>query len=81
MMSGVQYLCISPLGAQFTKMAANGSEKAFCVFTFHECRSVTIVQRQGCSYRAPVTYVTKTWSVVLLNKKKIHILLSQVYCA
>ena len=27
---------------------------------------------------APVRYVTKTWSVVLLNKK-IHILLSQVY--
>ena len=32
-----------------------------------------------CIYRAPVRYVTKTWSVVLLNKK-IHILLSQVYC-
>ena len=28
MLCGVQYLCISPLGAQFTKMAANGSEKA-----------------------------------------------------
>ena len=28
---------------------------------------------------APVRYVTKTWSVVLLNKK-IHILLSEVYC-
>ena len=27
-------------------MAANGSEKAFCVLTFRECRSVTIVQRQ-----------------------------------
>jgi hypothetical protein len=26
---------------------------------------------------APVRYVTKTWSVVLLNKK---VLLSQVYC-
>ena len=30
-------------------------------------------------YYKPVRYVTKTWSVVLLNKK-IHILLSQVYC-
>ena len=30
--------------------------------------------------RAPVRYVTKTLSVILLNKK-IHILLSQVYCA
>jgi len=29
--------------------------------------------------RAHVRYVTKTWSVVLLNKKK-HTLLSQVYC-
>jgi len=29
--------------------------------------------------RAPVRYVTKTWSVVLLNKET-HILLSQVYC-
>jgi len=25
--------------------------------------------REGCTYRAPVRYVTKTWSVVLLNKK------------
>ena len=33
---------------------------------------------KGCTYRAPVRYVTKTWSVVLLNKK--YILLSQVYC-
>ena len=33
--------------------------------------------RQGSGL--PVRYVTKTWSVVLLNKK-IHILLSQVYC-
>jgi hypothetical protein len=59
-------------------MEANGSEES-CVFMFHECRSVTIVQRQFCTYRAPVRYVTTTWSVVLLNKK-IHILLSQVYC-
>jgi hypothetical protein len=49
------------------------------VLTFHECRSVTIVQRQFRTYRASVRYVTKTWSVVLLNKK-IHILLSEVYC-
>ena len=34
---------------------------------------------KGCTYRAPVRYVTKTWSVVLLNKIK-HSLLSQVYC-
>ena len=27
-------------------MAAKGSEKAFCALTFHECRSVTIVQWQ-----------------------------------
>ena len=25
---------------------------------------------KGCTYRAPVRYVTKTWSVVLLDKKK-----------
>jgi len=29
-MCGVQWLCISTLGAQFTKMAAKGSEKATC---------------------------------------------------
>jgi len=34
---------------------------------------------KGFIYRAPVRYVTKTWSVVLLNKKK-HIHLSQVFC-
>ena len=27
---------------------------------------------KGCTYRAPVRYVTKTWSVVLLNKKYIY---------
>jgi len=46
MMCGVQYLRISPLKAQFTTMAANKSEKAFCVLTFHEYRSVTIFQQQ-----------------------------------
>jgi len=35
------------------------------------------VESQRVTYRAPVRYVTKTWSVVVLNKKK-HI--SQVYC-
>jgi len=33
---------------------------------------------KGCTYRAPVRYVTKTWSILL--NKKIHTLLSQVYC-
>ena len=37
------------------------------------------VESQRVTYRAPVRYVAETWSVVLLNKK-IHILLSQVYC-
>ena len=27
---------------------------------------------KGCTYRAPVRYVTRTWSVVLLNKKNIY---------
>ena len=31
---------------QFTKMAANGREKTFCVPIFHEGQSFTIVQRQ-----------------------------------
>ena len=34
---------------------------------------------KGAHIRTPVKYVTKNWSVVLLNKKT-HILLSQVYC-
>ena len=41
--------------------------------------AVLIRTFKGCTYRAPMRYVTKTWSVVLLSKK-IHILLSQVYC-
>ena len=61
----------------FTKMAAEGSEKAFFVLTFHY--RVDVCRITECTYRAPVRHVTKTWSVVLLNKK-IHILLSQVYC-
>jgi len=36
------------------------------------------VESQRVTYIAPVRYVTKAWSVVLLNKKK-HVLLSQVY--
>lgn len=43
----VRVLCrISPLRAQFTEMTANCSTKAFCVFTFHACRSVSILQRR-----------------------------------
>jgi len=34
---------------------------------------VLMYNHEGCStYRAPVGYVTKTWSVVLLNKKNIY---------
>ena len=32
--------------------------------------AVLIRSHKGCIYRAPIRYVTKTWSVVLLNKKK-----------
>ena len=75
---GVQQLCISPIGAQFTKMTANGREKAFCVErTRLSCWCLQ--NHKGCTYRAPVRYVTKTWRVILLNKK-IHILPSQMYC-
>jgi hypothetical protein len=38
-----------------------------------------LCNHKRCTYRAPVRYVTKTWSVVLLNET-IHILLSEVYC-
>ena len=38
-----------------------------------------LYNHKGCTYRAPVRYVTKTWSVVLLNKKT-HTLLCQVFC-
>jgi len=34
---------------------------------------------KGCTFRTPVRYVTKTWSVVLLNKKNLK-KNSQVYC-
>jgi len=42
-------------------------------------RSICIFLFNRTTYKAPIRYVTKTWSVVLLNKK-ILILLSQVYC-
>jgi hypothetical protein len=38
-----------------------------------------LLNHKGCTYRTPISYVTKTWSVVLLNRKT-HVLLSQVYC-
>jgi len=31
--------------------------------------AVLILYHKGCTYGAPVRYVTKTWSVDLLNKK------------
>ena len=33
-----------------------------------------------CTYRAPIRYVTKTWSVVLLNKKNTYTAISSVLC-
>ena len=35
---------------------------------------------KGCTYRAPVRYVTKTRSVVLLNKKNTYTPISSVLC-
>ena len=38
-----------------------------------------LYNHKGFTYRAPLSYVTNTWSVVLLHQKT-YILLSQVYC-
>ena len=35
---------------------------------------------KGCTYRAPIRYVTKAWSVVLLNRKNTYTLISSVLC-
>jgi len=35
---------------------------------------------KGCKYRAPVRYVTKTWSAVLLNKNNTYTPISSVMC-
>jgi len=67
MMCGVQWLCISPLGARFTKMAASGSEKAFCVLTFHYgvdvCRitkgAYTVISRLTKVIRSGITFVSR----------------------
>jgi len=48
------------------------------VWNVHDYR-VDVCRITKGTYRVPVRYVTKTWSVVILNKKT-HILLSQVYC-
>jgi len=32
-----------------------------------------LYNHKECTYRAPIRYVTKTWSVVLLNKKKKYV--------
>jgi len=50
-----------------------------CHFGTNLIIMLMFVESQMVTYRVPVRYVTKTWSVVLINKK-IHILLSQVYC-
>jgi hypothetical protein len=38
---------MSPLGAHFTKMAANGNEKAFCVITFLDYRVDVCIITKG----------------------------------
>jgi len=38
-----------------------------------DCRVDVSRITKGCTYRVPVRYVTKTWSVVPLNKKNIYI--------
>ena len=71
-----QYLSISPLGAQFTKMAANGSEKAFCVLTFNECRSVTIVQRQfrtKFGKEPPSDNSIRRWYVCTVSRDRVRV--------
>jgi hypothetical protein len=50
-----------------------------CHTQYTRDRSICIFLFNRTTYRAPIRYVTKTWSVVLLNKNT-HILLSQVYC-
>ena len=35
---------------------------------------------KGCIYTATISYVTKTWSVVLLNKKNTYTPISSVLC-
>ena len=39
-----------------------------------------LYNHKGCTYRAPIRYATKTWSVVLLNKKHTYIPISSVLC-
>jgi hypothetical protein len=55
-------------------------EGVMCVFiSFHSIMVLMFVESQRVTYRAAVRCVTKNWSFVLLNKK-IHILLSRMYC-
>jgi hypothetical protein len=46
----VQWLCISPLGAQFTKMATNGCEKAFLCVHFMNVVDPRTVQPVASRY-------------------------------
>ena len=40
---------------------------------------ITLQNHKECTYRAPVRYVTNTWSVVILNKKT-YTSISSVLC-
>jgi hypothetical protein len=75
MMCGVQYLCISPL-----KTEGMNQNRHWNHHRWHATNSLErtrflcwcLLNHKECTYRAPVRYVTKTWSVVLLNKKYIY---------
>ena len=38
------------------------------------------VDDKGCTYRAPVRYVTKPWSVVQVNQKTTYTPISSLLC-
>ena len=41
---------------------------------------ICVYNHKGCTYRAPVRYVTKTFSVILLNKKNTYTPISSILC-
>ena len=71
MMCGVQQLCISPFGAQFTKMAANGEElTCYRQFGTNSIFVLMFVESQKVYIQSTCKVCHKNWECCSINLLK-----------
>ena len=74
-----QRVILTPFLQIYTDTPRPNQDSCYAVLDLHSTNKATN-QHYTCLFEIIVGVVTKTRSVVLLNKKKTRILLSQMYC-